>query len=74
LTVDKAASFIAVAFATISACVVLLEVLKVETIGVLTIDAQFPFPTLYGESRGKSAPWLSGAFIVVFCKFEVPEI
>src|SRR5438045_883428 len=46
LTVERAANFMAVAFATISAWEVLPAVLNVGTIGVLTIEAQFPFPAL----------------------------
>src|ERR1700710_2583880 len=46
LTVERAASFMAVAFATISACVLLLAVLKDGTMGVLTMEAQLPFPAL----------------------------
>src|SRR6478609_9085824 len=66
LTVDKAASFMAVALATISAWLPpVLAVLKVPVIGVLTIDAQLPLPALYGESKGKSPGFLSGAVRVV---------
>jgi hypothetical protein len=72
LTVESAASFIAVAFATMSAWVVLPALLKEGTIGVLTIEAQFPFPALYGESKGKSEFWISGTVIVVLCKFADP--
>ena len=72
LTVERAANFIAVAFATISAWVLLLAVLKDGTIGVLTMEAQFPLPALYGERSGRSEPWLSGATIVVCCRFVVP--
>src|SRR5436190_15695438 len=65
-TVDKAASFIAVALATMSACDGAVGWLKVATMGVLVMEAQLAFPRLYGEKSGGSAV-SSGPVIVVFC-------
>src|SRR5437762_11066767 len=54
LTVESAASFMAVAFATMSAWDA-GSWLKEGTIGVLVMEAQLPLPALYGDSTGKSS-------------------
>lgn len=64
LTVDKAANFIAVAFAIMSLCDWDCWRLKFGTIGVFDMEAQLWLPRLYGDRSGRS--W-AGAVKVVLC-------